>query len=328
MAPDEASGDRPIAYQDTDGTIVYRASSVGACPRRLWAARMGYESKPTPEKFQAIFDRGHEIEAETLVLLAQKGYKVDSNQAEVSVAITKTLKVVGHIDGIVTSPRDYVVRGTDPDTRFLLEIKGLGPDYYDQLLTRGIKSFPHYAYQLTTYLRALQPQGITSHLFVVNRKELPDDHPQKLWIATVGPLPQWSEVANRVTSIEDAVRDNKMPDCSPSYPCPFYYLHDEPDLSPPDPHIDARLQDYFALSSKIDSFTQVKNILRDKIRELVPEGEYKSALGTVSWTKGSRTLDQTKIKSLFQQAGLDIEDYKKDNEPTLVIKQGGKSATS
>ena len=48
------SDDRPARYTQDDGTVVYRASSIGACERALLAAARGYDKRAHQQWFQEV----------------------------------------------------------------------------------------------------------------------------------------------------------------------------------------------------------------------------------------------------------------------------------
>ena len=117
--------DAPIV--STDGhEVLYRASALGGCLRRLWAARNEMDARPVPKAMQVKFEEGHMYEQPILDALSARGWTIFGQQSEIKFEVGKsyngkTIYVVGHVDAL----------GHPPDTIPLpIDVKAFGHASY------------------------------------------------------------------------------------------------------------------------------------------------------------------------------------------------------
>lgn len=206
--------DAAIVVIAADGTITYRASALGGCDMALLAARLEYEPvRGTPEGIAKVFAAGHRIEDEVLATLPHVKFR----QAEVKVDVTSRLKIVGHIDGI------------DIRSGELVEIKSQNREEWDRFGRDGWDSglFPKYKWQVSAYMWALNKRLTLIRALRDENGEWTGD------LATSrveAPFKSLADLRNRVLRIEAAAATGVLSaECTPSFPCPYFYLHEEID---------------------------------------------------------------------------------------------------
>lgn len=298
--------------------VIYRASAVGGCLRSLYAARLEYNRKSIPDKFQSIFQRGHEIENITKSILHQKGWTITSTQEEVSLELGecngKKIIIVGHIDFFsAASSFDDVLT-----TNILTEVKGFGKDLLSKYLSHGItfESFPSYAYQISIYAHALKTFNYRYIIYDKTRTDLSEDHPDRLIISTHNHPPiSFTQIYNRVMSIEDSISTRSMPACTNSYPCQYYYLHDEKETSLITTVTERLAIAYKSIDNKIKELESAKSKIKDKILSALTTDEsithYSNAIDTVSITlvNNPDRLNQKAAKAILSEAGVPESEY-------------------
>lgn len=296
--------DAPIATITPD-EIIYRASTLGGCLRKLWAARSGMEAKPPTAKMQAIFDRGHELEPIILELLTSQGWTLTDHQGEVIFAVHqpadtatyKTLSVVGHYDAMGSHPQFTQGRSLPVD------VKGFGPDLIREYLGHQLSNLPHYEWQQSVYAIGC---GVSQYVMPVYDKE-------NEMILRSSLYPHDAQVTidmieQKLLIVERMFINSEMPDCEVSYPCPFYYLHDEPLEKPPLPAnvtkaVDARMK----VDAKIKVFTLAKDKLSEVIKSTLGEKEqsYDHEGTTVAILPNPNKFNTKAAQALLTEAGID-----------------------
>ena len=287
--------------------VIYRASAIGGCPRALLAARLQFDAKPTPENFQRIFDRGHEIENIVKSMLRNQ-FDVDliRDQEEVTLTLgtfnTRRIVVVGHIDGYTTET------GVN-------EIKGFGKDYLDKWTSTGISAFPRYEYQVSAYCYAMEE---TRWRFIVYDKTLTtsESDPDRLKSSSFSlpPLPL-SEIKARVLSIEQASITGEIMPCTGEYPCPYYYLHDEPERQELTDTAVVLAIAYDKINKQVKEFEKAKKKIAARLIEKLPHdadhNQFANPLTTVKVTFVQNTprLDQTKAREILVAAEVDESEF-------------------
>lgn len=217
--------DKPMAYVDPDGTVVYRAFSISTCSKALILSRLGVEGAPPPESMQLRFDDGHLHEPAIISRIEEyTGWKhtPDGSQNEVELPVMSGVIIRGHTDGIAVNP------AFNPDQR-ILEAKALADSGYKAWKAQGFDGFPYYRDQLTVYMHALDLPAI----FAVKNKNsgvvdvtMVDDPPGNI-----------DEIVNRIKIIEaQALNDDVPGPCDRrSFPCPFYRFHEDEEGEPEHP---------------------------------------------------------------------------------------------
>lgn len=201
--------------------IVYRASELGACTRRLTLGRIGYDAMEPPEKYQGYFARGEAAEEDIKFALTDAGWVIDDEQMEVVLDVTDEIKVVGHIDG--------TMHGFLGQKR-ILEAKRMNDAYFRLVQQQGfyIPSglMVKYRWQLSAYMLAT---GMEASLVIMN-----GDTGEFLQFDIETPPHGRTEIVARVLVIEGRARSfatlDSLDACdSADYPCPFYYTHPQED---------------------------------------------------------------------------------------------------
>jgi hypothetical protein len=253
----------------------YRASELGACLKAQAARRLGYTPLPPPEKFEAIFERGNLHETMCVDAMHQFGYSVFSQQQEIVIPVG-AVQIVGHIDGMV---EEYGVL----DDR-VLEIKAPGAwqKFHDAQKT-GDWSDPlaeRYAWQISVYMHALQTEALIACL---------DGETIRTFVIEVAPY-TLDDIYRRVVQIEDIVRSGTLPaECSVrNYPCPFVYLHEDPDVETDD-ELDQLAAAYQAAADAEKTAKAQKDQFRDALMRHMAD-------------RGTVDTERFRVK-VYQQAG-------------------------
>ncbi len=303
------------SVQTTPSKIIYRASSLGSCPRSLWASRKSYTRKPYPSKFLDIFSRGHEIEDITKSILSAAGWVIINNDYEVHVDLGPIIEllpvwILGHIDC------DSKIL---PDQQYVLtEIKGFGKSFLDRYIEKDILGFPQYAYQVSAYLHARQQ---TRWRLIIYKKTTtsPEDSFDRLVIRDYESPPlSLDDLRNRVVQVESMVElhndPTKVP-CLNNYPCQYYYLHDTPEsitLTDSQVSIARAIK---VLDKKLETLQATKKKFRDSLQRQLSQVEtitkFKSSLGDVSISliDNPDRLDQKAAREILRLAEVTESEY-------------------
>ena len=204
--------DDPYVKVNDDGTVQYRASSLGGCDLALLAARLGYDVVPIrPDApIMQVFAAGHRIEEE---VLAQR--EVSSQQKQVWMQVTRRIFVIGHIDGI---EGDYID-----------EVKSQNQEEWDRFAAHHWDGgfFPKYKWQVSVYMHALNmPLRLIRAL-----RDKEGNWTGEVAVSHVDePFYSEADIRERVLRTEAAAATGVLSaECSPVFPCPYFYLHDEID---------------------------------------------------------------------------------------------------
>lgn len=201
--------------------IVYRASELGSCTRRLTLSRVGYEPKTPPDRFLEYFARGDQTETDVKRDMKESAWLIFDEQEEVVLDITDEIKVVGHIDGKANDTRRVGEAGT---TR-LLEIKRMNDTYWNIVKDGGWYVdglMEKYRWQISAYMHAT---GLEVMLVCRN-----GDTDEDLYLYAEEPFYSLNDIAARVLVVEGRARSfstlDGVGECdSADYPCPFFYTH-------------------------------------------------------------------------------------------------------
>jgi hypothetical protein len=209
------SNDRSITYTE-NGIVYYRASSLGACPRALYASRKGYEPTPYPPQVLQAFQEGHEYEELIRTTLMSMGWHTYDNQKEVSFKCGKVV-LIGHIDWMMYHPTQQ------ESHHYVCDAKALSAENFKLWRTYGFARFNKYAWQLSMYNRATQAYGIC--MAVLNKET------GELDVSFHEPKYKFVDMLERTLAIEEMIADKEgvaQPECSnpEGWFCPFNYLHD------------------------------------------------------------------------------------------------------
>ena len=199
---------------------IIRASELGSCLKAQMARQQGYEPLPTPEKMQAIFERGNIHEEECVAAMLASGYIISGQQHEVTL-LWNTTQVVGHLDGVVSEDamETRVLEIKSPAAWAKFEKAHKTGDWSDPLAHR-------YAWQISVYMVAMGREALIACL---------DDGTIRTFGIEKPPFGE-REIYARINHIITGAMHNMLPkDCSQSdYPCQFAYLHETPDVEEDD----------------------------------------------------------------------------------------------
>lgn len=126
-------------------------SSIGECPRALWAALHGIPEESPPEgRTLVIFEHGNAVEEHVIKLLRAAGYSVSDRSYETKAQHAIEAfegRVRGRIDGTIALGRAKFERD------YLLEIKSAKLEKFEELLAVGYEAWnPKYADTLHSYM--------------------------------------------------------------------------------------------------------------------------------------------------------------------------------
>lgn len=136
-------------------------SQAGNCPRSIAYRHNGYSETPHPhldpvKRFLSL-EVGRALHERVRSLIDG----VQDVEREVSLEVAPGVAVQGHIDGLVPNPED--------GSLLLLEMKTMAPYGFERLARGGEVDRP-YLVQISLYLEALLPEGVSEALFVALNK--------------------------------------------------------------------------------------------------------------------------------------------------------------
>lgn len=304
--------DKPFFYdspavQVLPDRINYRASSLGTCLRRLYAARTGHDAKPPPPSLQAKFDEGHELEPVILKMLEDDGWALEGFQQKVELHVginheDKQLYMVGHVDAL----------GTPLGANHFLpvDVKAFAQSTFDKFFGEGIAAFPHYAWQQSAYCHGL---GVDEFLLPIYNK---DTKELRIFLGT--PTITYDDIVDRIFAIEQmAERGDNITTiaCTADWGCPYSYLHDDKpiDALPDTADMRQAIANYLDCKRRIDFLTIARKINADIIAAGIPYTEdLRTFTGdgiTVSIVNNPSRLNTQKVRELLTAAELDISEY-------------------
>jgi hypothetical protein len=305
------SSNAPIV-QILPGEILYRASSIGGCSRKLWAARNNNPAKPITAKMQAIFDRGHELEPIILRALVDKGWQLRNYQGEVLFNVFTLpsgieVSVIGHYDCEARHPIPYSLESDPQWSEWLpCDVKGFGPDLVSEYLSHGLDNLPHYQWQQSIYV--IGHETAKSFLMPVWDKEKGELLSSSLYPRI--PEITFADIERKLFSIEEAFIQSSMPECTNDYPCPYYYLHDNP-TPPPDtlpPSAELFITARNNADAKIKLFQSAKDAMTEQLLKILPENFSCTWEGSkISVIPNSGKFRTSHAKDILREAGFDIE---------------------
>lgn len=214
----------PVVVGD-DGSIVYRASSIGACLTSLVAGRLGYTATRPHEKTQKAYDRGHNAEDVVKGRMREEGWVIWDEQQEVRVQITGKISVVGHIDGKmgqrVTVNHDEGSISTIQ--QFLGEVKSQADREWSLFEQYGWESsfFPKYRWQVSSYMIAT---GLPLAMIRAHVNKLGEIVGIEVEYVEQ-PFYSVEQIRLRLLTVEMMAARMDIPECEkPIFGCPYWYL--------------------------------------------------------------------------------------------------------
>jgi len=210
------------AYVTVAGDVVqYRASALGGCDLALLAARLDYDVVPIREDapIMKVFAAGHRIEDEVLAQFPT----VRHRQQETILQVTGKIMVVGHIDGI------------DDYDNSIVEVKSQSQEEWDRFERHHWDAgfFPKYKWQVSSYMLSL-PTIFGGHRTLKLIRALRGEDGEWTGETSIShvdnPFYTVAQIRERILKIEAAAATGVlMAECTPTFPCPYFYLHEEID---------------------------------------------------------------------------------------------------
>jgi hypothetical protein len=300
----DRTSDSPIV-QVVDGEVIYRASSVGSCLRKLWAARSGYQAAPTPEKMQAAYDRGHEAEPKILAALEARGWELRNRQGEVFFQVYTTqsgtvISVIGHYDCEARLPNTVLWLPCD--------VKNFGPAFVSEYKSHGISNKPHYQWQQSIYV--MGHDTARQYLMPVWDYENEDFVASSLY--PLDPPFTLPDLEVRLHGIEKLYAESVEPPCTLEYPCPYWKLHDKKVQSEIPEAAKVLITARQNADAKIKFWSGLKDTMTDEILKVLGDnvGEFSCTWEghQITVQANSDKFNTNHAKELLKEAGFDLED--------------------
>lgn len=154
--------DRPNRYLDPDGTVVYRASSLGMCDGVVLGLAAGRKPAKTPEWMLEVYEEGNVAEPLILAMLAeQHDIEVGTDQHEVELEIgeinDRRVIVRGHTDGWKETS----------DAVTIVEAKKFRDSTWPKFQRSGVECMDIYPWQVSVYMHAALQDGLAPTLYFV-----------------------------------------------------------------------------------------------------------------------------------------------------------------
>jgi len=297
------SDNRPSVYVDDDGTVVYRASSLGNCIRALAAARQGIEQAAFSDDTKVIFEEGNLHEEAVKKRLRSEGWTIADEQAEVELVVQEEgprIVVRGHLDGDGVAMPEKRVSGLS-----ILEVKSMSRSKFDEWIDNDFganqwEGFEGYGWQISAYIIAT---GRPAYYVVKNR-----DNGQLDIRHLPGPWKSLKQIRDRVLEAE-AWADGGFPECDLANPyfCNYWFLHDEDDTPQYDAADDDELNDLWI---RWREQNKVKQQAEKAIKKLKEQVQAKVDIGE-TLTKDGRFVvthvPETPVDAFTRRAYTKIE---------------------
>lgn len=195
--------------------VLYRASSLGSCTRALAAARQELEPYrgPLPSNIAGTFQLGHETEEVGVRWFEHRGWNVTGRQLEVTVQLTGRIRIVGHIDCLVSRGEPERVDLT------VVDVKRQNDEEWAKQSIVESWLWPKYKWQFSSYQVAT---GMPLAVQRVNDKG-------EVKLEVVEDLYGRVDLLRRVLEVEQlASSELKKLKCDrDDFPCPYWsVLHD------------------------------------------------------------------------------------------------------
>lgn len=312
--------DKPYAYEDDDGRVVYRSSSLGACTGALVRARLGVTGSAPSDMMQERFDEGHDWEARVLAsgleaadftqtvdldYLAPYGRVVESEAGlQVETEVAWSNKVVRcHPDAIVTKRATL--------EKYVCEVKFLGEQMFNDIVHKDAMS-EMYKWQVAIEMLST---GLPM-LYVVGKKVVKLDADGtgervvelgEVWTTEILEPPySLKEVKARVLEVEGYVARGEMPACPTPfmYPCPYWADHEARERPVIEDEVLGEWVEVWKLADKafgvaVKDLEFAKGAVREQMAELGLSGGVcrgvditvvEEGAGNVSWAKWAEAV--------------------------------------
>jgi hypothetical protein len=278
----------------------------------LLAARLGFDAvPPKPDaKIMQVFANGHRIEAEVL-----EKYPAVDRQWEVRLPVTGRIHVVGHIDGVISWPHDSadVVPNIDVSKDRLVEVKSQSREEWDRFAADGWETgfFPKYKWQVSCYMHA---SGLPLTLIRALRDEDGNWTGETNISYVDAPFYSIAEIRARVLRVEAAAATGVLnATCTPSFPCPYFYLHDEIDRELiTDDGVDILAREYAEASRDENIARDRKTNAKRALRVAVESDKYETSSGVkVTFYRAANPprLDKEFLEPFLKEHDRSLSDF-------------------
>lgn len=310
------SDNRPPVYKD-NGTVVFRASSVGMSLKALVALIMGFEPVPPSKRLEEIFETGHRLEPEIVQGVRDQYatenyfqvYEVEEDtgeQIEVELEVTDNAIIRGHVDGVAYK---------GGNNRYVVEAKSFSDSLYRQHINGKLfDSNPYYRDQLTVYMEAL---GLPA-LYAVGLKETDEDGNVTLAEVDVEEIPtppgDINKIKAKLIKAMDLAEKGELPvECDCNFFCPTPYLHEQTDEHVIDDadlslRIDALCATYTKARQEEKNAEAKKKEVGKKIEKLLAENEIEKG-ETDRFTVSQVSYNRTKLDKKALRKVVNLEEF-------------------
>jgi hypothetical protein len=311
-----------MAYEDADGKVVYRASSLGSCIGALVRARLGVSGSAPSDMMQERFDEGHAWEERVITA----GLGVDFTRVTDRDHLELYGKVVESDSGLQVETElawsNKIVR-CHPDAiaiqgstlkPYVVEAKFLGEQMFNDITMRGVWPVTYQWQKAVEMLSTGLPL-----LYIIGKKVVEEDAAGErmvslgeVWTEEIlTPPMSLAEVKMRVLEVEGYVTRGEMPACPVPlmYPCPYWADHEPAESTRVDESDDEVLKAWVdvwklakAASEKADADLEfARKAVAEQIKELglasarcdgVDITTVTPTQGNVSWAKAYKALSQ------------------------------------
>lgn len=325
-SPEESDGidrtpDAPsvqiINHPEGPVEVIYRASAVGGCPRKLWAARSGYPAAKTPQKMQEAYDRGHEAEPILLAKLEERGWQLRDRQGEVLFQVTEMpsgllISVIGHWDAEARYPIPGQLANPTHEEGWSewhpCDVKNFGPSFVSTYKSHDLNKWPHYQWQQSIYVMG-HPTA-KAYLMPIWDYE----HEEWLQASLYPKFPDFNlhALENRLMGVELQFLQSEMPDCILEYPCPYFNtLHDAKEQSELPEAAKVFITARQNADAKIKLWQSAKDTMTEEILKVLNDDtgvfSAKWENHTISVQANSDKFNTNHAKSLLKEAGFDLD---------------------
>ena len=293
--------DAAIVVVNSDGTIEYRSSALGGCDMALLAARLGYEAVPlkADAPIMKVFEAGHRIEDQV-----RDAYFPNATdlQKEVRLQITSRIWVVGHIDF--------------SDDGDIVEVKSQNLEEFEKFEVNGWEAglFPKYKWQVSSYMLGWKKPKPRLKLVRALRDEKGGWTGRTATDIVHFPFYNETHIRERVLNIEVAASTGVlMATCTPSFPCPYFYLHEELDRELIDDEgIDILAKEYKQAQQDEATAKGKKEHTKKALREVMEDDKITTLSGakvTFYSAANPRQLDRNKLDAHLKTHGKSLADF-------------------
>lgn len=302
-------------YVQDDGVIVYRASALGMCTKRLVHARLG------DERVDVEFPAWTAGQAAEDWLADREKWQDVNRDVRLEMEVMPGVIVRGHVD-------HYVYR------KSFVEIKSMSGMEWDkfwavhgesnrdgkELVLDGSAVWSDartplwgkYAWQMSAYMHATRtPLSVA----IINRDTLDVG-----FLLLNKPVVSRGRIARKILEIELLARDLDVPvACDlPGYPCPYFYAHDENREEMEDERLMYVVGLYQRAKAKADVWAKAKSKAYDELKKM-GVGKYETDREKVTvYERKDKSLDREALDAFLETYDKGMKDFQKETVRTQV----------